>query len=588
MKRLLLASLLLVGVYVSQAQYLETTYTFFSANGTSCPDPSFPTLRKFDLEVINADNFLDMAMGEQVRSCAGGGTYYGAQIYNDGTGTMQQRSDFFSSSSSNNTNEFKRVLFGKLRTTVSWKDLAIARTAGTQIHFSTGNGIAASANQTVAAGVDATWGAFDNADDLHDLAVATGTQVKIYRNLGNGSVNTSPNNFSISATKIVLAQMDQNIYSPNGTNKWDLVSVNGSTLSRRLNNGANGFGSPQNINVGATINSFAVGDINNDNFNDVVVVTVASQAKLYLNNGSGTLNTTAAWTASFFHSPIVAIGEMGSPSDATRSDNFTDLVFLDGEAQIKVFINQCSSPWFTSSPQQSLGPWSPFDLGKHDLVVGDLQNSGGLSVVFSTINLHAVVKHVGNPAPAPPKNLTMSGTTPPEPILSWVANSERDLSSYEVWRSINTQGGPPGTFDKIATVSTNTYTDYGLAVGGSWMVYYKVKAVDTQLNASDFSNMLTITASGFFKSNEAHAHPLTPHRFELSDPYPNPFNPSTKVNFDLAEPGYVSLIVYDILGREVRELASGYHEPGYHSATWDRRGRRPNWQRRVLCAPYCD
>ena len=51
--------------------------------------------------------------------------------------------------------------------------------------------------------------------------------------------------------------------------------------------------------------------------------------------------------------------------------------------------------------------------------------------------------------------------------------------------------------------------------------------------------------------------------------YPNPFNPSTRINFDLPFAGQVSLIVYDITGRKVAELAGGYNERGHHSVTWN-------------------
>jgi hypothetical protein len=62
---------------------------------------------------------------------------------------------------------------------------------------------------------------------------------------------------------------------------------------------------------------------------------------------------------------------------------------------------------------------------------------------------------------------------------------------------------------------------------------------------------------------------LIPTEFALHANYPNPFNPSTQIQFDLPEPGNVSLIVYDVLGREVAEIATGYYEPGYHMAPWN-------------------
>jgi hypothetical protein len=48
-----------------------------------------------------------------------------------------------------------------------------------------------------------------------------------------------------------------------------------------------------------------------------------------------------------------------------------------------------------------------------------------------------------------------------------------------------------------------------------------------------------------------------------------PFNPSTTINFDLPQDAQVFLVVYDVLGRKVAELANGNYAAGYHSATWD-------------------
>jgi len=60
-----------------------------------------------------------------------------------------------------------------------------------------------------------------------------------------------------------------------------------------------------------------------------------------------------------------------------------------------------------------------------------------------------------------------------------------------------------------------------------------------------------------------------PTVFRVSQNHPNPFNPTTHFRFDLPEPSNVSLIIYDILGRQVAELVSGEYEAGYHSVTWN-------------------
>lgn len=56
---------------------------------------------------------------------------------------------------------------------------------------------------------------------------------------------------------------------------------------------------------------------------------------------------------------------------------------------------------------------------------------------------------------------------------------------------------------------------------------------------------------------------------QLLQNYPNPFNPSTEIRFDLPAPGNVSLVVYDILGRNMAQLVSGVYEAGSHTATWN-------------------
>lgn len=51
--------------------------------------------------------------------------------------------------------------------------------------------------------------------------------------------------------------------------------------------------------------------------------------------------------------------------------------------------------------------------------------------------------------------------------------------------------------------------------------------------------------------------------------YPNPFNPSTEIRFDLPHEMSASLKVYDVLGREVAELVNGTMNAGTHTVTYD-------------------
>ena len=61
---------------------------------------------------------------------------------------------------------------------------------------------------------------------------------------------------------------------------------------------------------------------------------------------------------------------------------------------------------------------------------------------------------------------------------------------------------------------------------------------------------------------------LVPKEFSIGN-YPNPFNPSTKIKFSLPENGKVSIVIYDMLGREVKKLLNEDKKAGIHLMEWN-------------------
>ena len=57
--------------------------------------------------------------------------------------------------------------------------------------------------------------------------------------------------------------------------------------------------------------------------------------------------------------------------------------------------------------------------------------------------------------------------------------------------------------------------------------------------------------------------------YNLSDNYPNPFNPSTKISYEIPELANVSLRVYDMSGREVAELVNQMQQPGSYDVIFN-------------------
>ena len=62
---------------------------------------------------------------------------------------------------------------------------------------------------------------------------------------------------------------------------------------------------------------------------------------------------------------------------------------------------------------------------------------------------------------------------------------------------------------------------------------------------------------------------MIPTDFALHQNYPNPFNPSTHISFDLPSRSFVSLDIFDLLGRRVATLADGVLESGRHELEWN-------------------
>ena len=62
---------------------------------------------------------------------------------------------------------------------------------------------------------------------------------------------------------------------------------------------------------------------------------------------------------------------------------------------------------------------------------------------------------------------------------------------------------------------------------------------------------------------------VIPGKFALHQNFPNPFNPSTEIRFDLPEEGKVYLAIYNLMGQKIRTLFSDNMTPGYHAILWD-------------------
>ena len=121
-------------------------------------------------------------------------------------------------------------------------------------------------------------------------------------------------------------------------------------------------------------------------------------------------------------------------------------------------------------------------------------------------------------------------------------------------------------------ILTNMQIQGYTSISGTWTVKAKDKVDSTYAANGPFR--LTFV-DGIVDSPVGIEDGLgIPTEFALHPAYPNPFNPSTTIRFDLPEAAEVHLVVYDILGREVIQLVNERLEPGYRQVTWNGRTAR--------------
>ncbi len=161
-----------------------------------------------------------------------------------------------------------------------------------------------------------------------------------------------------------------------------------------------------------------------------------------------------------------------------------------------------------------------------------------------------------NLPPIIPQSFSVAYNTGDGNQLSWDAPPDGDLDHYTVYRG-TTADFMPTPEDIVKTTSSLFWTDPD---HDDPMVHYKVSASDITGNESVPTAPTTATGIANRSTGEA---------FSLHDAVPNPFNPTTRIEFDVARQGFVSLRIYDALGRHVSTLVDGDLPPGRHQRTWN-------------------
>jgi photosystem II stability/assembly factor-like uncharacterized protein len=138
-------------------------------------------------------------------------------------------------------------------------------------------------------------------------------------------------------------------------------------------------------------------------------------------------------------------------------------------------------------------------------------------------------------------------------VLTWVTATETNNSGFEVERKSDND-----EFRNIGFVPGNgttteqqyyQYTDEDLTEGS---FTYRLKQIDYD-GTFEYSDEISIQLNNL---------PLV---YSIQQNYPNPFNPLTLINYSVPEEGFVTIILFDALGREVKTLLSEESKPGNYT-----------------------
>ena len=141
-------------------------------------------------------------------------------------------------------------------------------------------------------------------------------------------------------------------------------------------------------------------------------------------------------------------------------------------------------------------------------------------------------------------------------LLNWKDNSQNE-TGFKIERKSLIM-----FYFQIAEVDENTTSYVDTNFSGSGELGYRVIAYNDVIN-SEYSDEAWVTVTDITEEN------ILPKEFVLHQNYPNPFNPTTTIRYQIPTAGFVTLKIYDLLGRECISLVKEEKPAGYYKVTFN-------------------
>lgn len=177
------------------------------------------------------------------------------------------------------------------------------------------------------------------------------------------------------------------------------------------------------------------------------------------------------------------------------------------------------------------------------------------------------------------RTLHFNASDPDEPItILWNEHPNTNVTQYKIWRKLKYNKGTTGEAMLVGTVNrgTTSIVDesfYGTNLGYTkWMLFYDVKAYYAPEGTYSDNDYISVFSNGFIPKISNTKNDTSTVFCEKTDAYPNPFNPTTNIYFELSKPADVSIKIYNSLGREVTTLLNEPRDAGRHQVIFNGTG----------------
>jgi hypothetical protein len=364
-----------------------------------------------------------------------------------------------------------------------------------------------------------------------------------------------------------------------GSTGSTITKVAGETFNNlTINKSSNDVSLGGAVTVNGTLNFASAHNLllgtNNLTLGSTATVSGAADGKCVVTNGTGVVSRIIAAAGSFtfpvgvstrynpvaFTSPLggtytaaVVAGE--SPATANDAASCLRTWTINGTNPVNVTFTWNSADAGASIVPSSCDAWHYNGTAWIDMVGATAGSGPTYTTTLANVTLFSKWT-VGNSGSLPVEltsfTAVLQGTSA---LLKWATATETNNSGFQIERSIEESNvWAEVVFVKGAGTSssprTYSYEDKNLAPG---KYVYRLKQIDNDGKTTIYNpNALPKVDAG------------VSNILQLGGNYPNPFNPTTNIQFSVPQDGYASLKVYNILGQEVATLFSGMAKAGHY------------------------